>query len=87
MGSSARVLCTLLLFGCIDPLLQPCDEYVDYLCQCAPEECEERRQVFEGAGASLQSTCRVQLACFEDADLDGGQCHLFDEGREEECAP
>ena len=73
--------------GCIDPLFQPCDEYVDYLCLCEPDACEERRAVFEGAGPAVQETCRVQLACFEDADLDGGQCHLFEEGREEECAP
>lgn len=78
-------LAALFVLSC-DPLLQPCDEYIDYLCLCEPEACEDRRAVFEGAGASVQETCRVQLACFEDADLDGEQCHLFDEGREEECA-
>lgn len=73
--------------GCLDPTFNSCDEYLDYLCTCDPDECEDRREVFEGAGDSLQVTCRSQLACFDEADAEGGTCHLFDEGNEEECAP
>jgi hypothetical protein len=85
-----RALVALLLTtvaACLDPAIEPCDDYLDYLCACEPDACEQRRAVFEGAGASLQETCRIQLACFEDADVDGGFCHLFEEEREEECAP
>lgn len=81
------LLSLLAASACLDPTFNSCDEYLDYLCTCDPEECDARREVFEGAGDSLQVTCRSQLACFDEADAEGGTCHLFDEGNEEECAP
>jgi hypothetical protein len=81
------ILSLVALTACEYPFANDCDAYVDYLCACEPDACDARRAVFDGASESLQETCRIQLACFDDADDEGGVCFLFDEGREEECAP
>jgi len=84
-----RSLAVLLLVACLDPSIQPCDEYVEYLCLCDPDACDEVTATFRGASASLQETCQVQLACFEGADAATGSetCQLFLDDRVEECAP
>lgn len=84
-----RPIALALLVACLDPSIQPCDEYVDYVCLCDDDDaCDSVTAAFAGASAAVQETCQVQLACFEAADAAPGAetCELFP-GRVDECAP
>jgi len=76
----------LLLTGCIDEALEDdCDVYVDYLCTCGVENCDQLRTQFEDADLALQDQCRIELACFEDADAENGEtCSLIPD-QEDQC--
>ena len=73
--------------ACIDGVVEnPCDEYADYLCTCGAEDCEQVRDQLDSSDPGVQDSCRIELACFDEADDEVGQtCILFDEGREGEC--
>lgn len=77
----------LALGGCIDGFLEEdCDVYVDYLCTCGDPDCETLREQLGGGDASVQESCRISYACFEDEDEAAGQtCALFDAGTEDQC--
>ena len=67
----------------------PCDEYVDYLCECDEENCDSLQATYENADADVQDECSAQLdeaeetaqACSE-ADGSGDE-ESSDEGEEQ----
>jgi hypothetical protein len=71
--------------GCDVLLEDPCDAYVDYLCDCGDPDCAQLRSQLSGADPDVQESCRLEQACFDRADAEGGICVLFDEDRTGEC--
>ncbi len=63
-----------LWVGCDAP--QPCDEYVDYMCDCHAEEvdCETLRQTYADAAPAVQDQCAIDLSDQEQADVASGTC-------------
>jgi hypothetical protein len=57
---------------------QPCDNYVDYLCECHPDDpnftCEEARAQYESASADEQDACLEALGEQQAADEAAGVC-------------
>ena len=45
----------------------PCEEYVDYLCECDEENCESLQATYENADADVQDECSAQLDDAEEA--------------------
>ena len=68
----AGALVALLLVAC-EPI-EPCDEYVDYMCACHAEDasCDELSATYSDAGAAVQDECAVLLDEQEAEDLDAG---------------
>ena len=70
----------LLAFGaaCIEE--QPCDRYVDYMCDCHASDpgfdCEELTAVFEDADPTIQDQCSIDLGAQQDEDDETG--HVCD---------
>ena len=81
MFMAVMLACT----GCVDGFLESdCDVYADYLCDCGDPDCETVREQLGDGGS--QEQCRVDLACYEDADEAANQvCSLVDENGPEEC--
>ena len=51
----------------------PCDEYVDYMCDCHPEvSCEELTLTYENPDPGVQDECAVQLDQQEEDDAAAG---------------
>tara|TARA_B100000609_G_C16853216_1_gene251391 strand:+ start:212 stop:478 length:267 start_codon:yes stop_codon:yes gene_type:complete len=76
----------LFLVGCIDGVIDDdCDVYVDYLCTCGVDDCEQLQNQFADADLAVQEQCRIDLACFEDADTTNGEtCSLIPD-QEDQC--
>lgn len=82
IGSFALVL-TGFILACAES--EPCDEYVDYICDCHAEDpaydCESLRTSYETADDSLQDECSIALANLEEQDeRDGVGCVTEDTG-------
>ena len=45
----------------------PCDEYVEYLCECDEENCDSLKTTYENADADIQDECSAQLDDAEEA--------------------
>jgi hypothetical protein len=45
----------------------PCDEYVEYLCECAEDQCDSLKTTYEEADAEVQDECSAQLDDAEEA--------------------
>ena len=72
--SSAVVLLSTLT-ACGDfVVIDSCEEYVDYMCDCHSEEvdCETIRATYEGAGSDLQDECSLALDDQEAQDFEDG---------------
>ena len=58
--------------------VQPCDEYVDYMCSCHGEDsgtnCEALGASYQDADPGVQDECAALLNDQEDADQDAGVC-------------
>lgn len=86
----AQVLSLALMIAsstaCIDDVTETsCDQYVDYLCTCEPESCDEITGRFSGELA-LEEQCRIDLACFENKDAENGAvCSIVGTADEDEC--
>ncbi len=51
----------------------PCDEYVDYICDCHPDEdCDSLQNTYAGADAELQDACVIALDEQLEADDESG---------------
>ena len=59
---------------------QPCDDYVDYMCDCHPEDpadpdsvnCEDLSSQFSGTDPSLEDECITSLDAQRDEDDKNG---------------
>lgn len=60
--------------GCSDE--DPCQDYVDYICDCHPDDpelpCEELQNTYADADDKLQDQCVTALEDQESADDDAG---------------
>ena len=59
-------LVTLVLLAACSK--NPCDDYVDALCECSPDTCETSTTTYENAGADLQDVCSEKLSEAESGD-------------------
>ena len=60
---------------------EPCQDYVDYMCDCHGEDtgfdCNELQRVYADADASVQQQCQLELSDQQDQDdADGETCAL-----------
>lgn len=55
--------------------VNPCDEYVDYMCGCHADDidCEDLTLTYDGAEPAVQDECAVLLDEAEQADQDAGK--------------
>lgn len=76
----------LFLAGCLDEVTEDdCDQYVDYLCTCGADSCDTLAGSFSSELA-VQEQCRIDLACFEQADADNGAtCSIVGTENETQC--
>lgn len=55
---------------------EPCDRYVNYICDCHADDpefdCEEISQSLANADPSAQDQCAIDLADLQDADDEAG---------------
>jgi len=60
----------VLVVAACDPA-NPCDQYVDYMCDCHPEvSCEELTLTYESPDGSVQDECAILL---DQQELDDGE--------------
>jgi outer membrane murein-binding lipoprotein Lpp len=71
----AALLAAGALAGCVEE--SPCDRYVDYICDCHPEDpdfdCAEARETYAGADASLEDECQIALDDQKAEDEEAGR--------------
>lgn len=76
MRTMAAVFTTLGALAC-EPV-QPCDEYVDYMCRCHADDtgtnCDALATTYQDASPNVQDECAALLNDQEDADHDAGVC-------------
>ena len=55
-------------------LAEPCDRYVDYMCDChtSASECDQLRAQLAGSDAATQDQCEIDLANQRSEDGDNG---------------
>jgi hypothetical protein len=75
----AVTLTMLAMFGCDEETA--CDRWADYVCACKDGQdgfdCQELRDLAEGASTSVDEQCAVDLADQQQADDDAGEtCEL-----------
>lgn len=72
----AMVAALLVLIACDDEGSNPCDDYVNYMCDCHPDDpdtnCEDLRIQYADAPTSLQDECAISLDDQEAEDADNG---------------
>jgi len=74
----ALVAVTLVAIGtaCEEDGGQPCDRYVDYMCDCHGADpgfdCEELSNVFDDADPTIQDQCSIDLGDQQDEDDETG---------------
>jgi hypothetical protein len=64
--------------ACEEPT-EPCDRYVNYMCDCHAEEegfdCQQLSETLDGADQDVQDQCALDLGDQKDADAEGDvQC-------------
>ena len=64
MRATVSIVLLSLLAACGG---NPCDEYVDYLCECDEENCDSFKTTYENADADIQDECSAQLDEAEEA--------------------
>ena len=67
-----RAILSIVLFSLLAACGgNPCDEYVEYLCECDEENCDSLKTTYENADADIQDECSAQL---DDAEEDAKTC-------------
>jgi hypothetical protein len=59
MRTQLSIVLLALLAACSQK--NPCDDYVDAICECSPDTCEEVTTTYENADADLQDVCSETL--------------------------
>lgn len=77
MRTTASIALLALLAACGG---NPCDEYVEYLCECDEENCDSLQATYENADADVQDECSAQL---DEAEEIAQACSELDEAMEE----
>ena len=85
------LLLSLSGIACGDLSENPCQDYVDYVCECHAEnpelDCETIRAAHANAGADLHADCRIEHEALLQSEASlGGGCSV-DEGTEQDTAP
>ncbi|TNE90042.1 MAG: hypothetical protein EP330_09445 [Deltaproteobacteria bacterium] len=64
----------LLLTAAACEITEPCDQYVDYMCDChlSASECDQLRAQLVGADAATQDQCEIDLSNTQAEDGDNG---------------
>ena len=80
----------LLSVACSDLSENPCEDYVDYVCECHADnpdlDCATLRAVHTNAEVEVYEDCRIEHEALLQADANlGGGC--FDSDREKDTAP
>ena len=66
-------LALIVVSGCSDE--DPCQDYVDYLCDCGAANCDDARNTYADADSKLQDQCENALQDLQDADeAAGAEC-------------
>jgi uncharacterized Ntn-hydrolase superfamily protein len=69
--TTAMMAALVALSGCDDS--DPCAEYVDYICDCHPDDdCESLSNTYTDADAELQDECALALDDQQDNDDESG---------------
>lgn len=73
------VVWLLAVVACEDE--EPCDRYVDYMCECHADDpgfdCDELVNAYVGADGSIQDECALELSDQRDLDdQEGLDCTL-----------
>ncbi|MCO4744269.1 MAG: hypothetical protein KC912_05735 [Proteobacteria bacterium] len=65
---------SLFALGVACELGEPCDRYVDYMCDChvSASECDQLRAELAGADPDIQDQCAIDLSQQEAQDDDDG---------------
>lgn len=73
----------LLACGVACELTEPCDRYVDYMCDChvSANECDQLRAQLSAADPSLQDQCDIDLSNQQAQDADDGVSCATDSGQ------
>ena len=67
-----RAILSIVLFSLLAACGgNPCDEYVEYLCECDEENCDSLKTTYENADADIQDECSAQL---DDAEEEAQTC-------------
>mgnify|MGYP007063382847 CR=1 FL=1 len=64
MRTTVSIILLSLLAACGG---NPCDDYVEYLCECDEENCDSLQTTYENADADIQDECSAQLDDAEEA--------------------
>lgn len=73
------ILVALFTMGAECELTEPCDRYVEYMCDChlTAGECDQLRAQLVGAEPELQDQCELDLSSQRAEDQDAGlSCDL-----------
>ncbi len=76
MRATVSIVLLSLLAACGG---NPCDEYVDYLCECDEENCDSLKTTYENADSEVQDECSAQL---DEAEELAETCSAADDAEE-----
>jgi hypothetical protein len=75
------IFCAALTLGLVACGDDPCEKYVDVLCECEDSEtCEDAKTTYEGADSDLQDECSSSLD--EEKEAADARCDAGDSGGE-----
>ena len=57
--------------GCDDS--DPCQDYIDYVCDCGSDECDSARNAYSDADSKLQDECENSLQDYQQNDDAAGE--------------
>ena len=73
LGLMAAGAALFLTPGCSDA--DPCQDYIDYVCDCDSDACESAKNSYSDADSKLQDECENALQEYQDADdAAGSEC-------------
>lgn len=71
LGALAAGVALFLAPGCSDA--DPCQDYIDYVCDCGAAECDSAKNAYSDADSKLQDECENILQDYQDADDAAGE--------------
>ena len=71
LGAIAAGLALMLAPGCSNE--DPCQDYINYVCDCGGDDCESAKNTYADADSKLQDQCENTLQDLQDADDAAGE--------------